>query len=99
MRPRVRRDDDARYTEAEAYPIGLRRRNVVVPAAPVVPQNEDRRVVPVLALADAVDDRGDPRRAACVAARDRSYELWERPTIPAAIPRLKYRLERSSPAK
>ena len=42
---------------------------MVVPASPVIPRNEDRRVIPIaavfvafFALADRIHDRGNPRR-------------------------------------
>ena len=48
---RVRPDDDDRHAEAEAHVVGLRRGNVVVEAAPVVPRDEDGGRVPVLGSA------------------------------------------------
>ena len=42
-----------------AVVIELRRGDVIVQAAPVVPDDDDRRRVPVRALADRVDDAGD----------------------------------------
>src|SRR6202043_102643 len=41
---------------------------VVVPTAPVVPNDDDRRRFPVAAFADCVYDRGDPGRATVIAA-------------------------------
>ena len=42
----------------------LRRYDVIEPAAPLVPRDDNRGAVPVLTLADRVDDRHYPRRAA-----------------------------------
>src|ERR1019366_4691922 len=39
----------------------LRRRNVIVPASPIVPHNEDRRVPPIRAVANRVHHRRHPR--------------------------------------
>ena len=57
----VRRNDDARHAKTQAFEVELRRRRVVVPPAPLVPRDDDGRVVPVLTLANRVDDGGHPR--------------------------------------
>src|SRR5580692_5248934 len=69
VRRHVGRDDDHRYAESEAALVvaalrlvQARGSNVIVEAAPIVPQNDYRAGVPVLALADLIDDAGDPRR-------------------------------------
>ena len=67
----VRRDDEQRHAEAQAVVVFVRRRDVVVEAAPVVPLHEDRGRIPELALADGVDESGDPRRPVSAAARRR----------------------------
>src|ERR1700678_3534922 len=63
---RIRRNDEQRDTITEAF-LGsgervcvLRRKDVIVPASPLVPHNDDGGFIPVLALADFIDDRGDP---------------------------------------
>ena len=53
-------DYEERDTEAEAHAVDLRGRDVIVPAAPVVPGDEDGGGVPEWAGADGVDDGGDP---------------------------------------
>src|SRR5215472_11523271 len=58
--PCVRRDDEQRHSEAQPHLIELLRRNVIVPAAPVVPGDEYRRAVPEWTRADRVDNRGHP---------------------------------------
>lgn len=67
----VRGNDDQR--NAEPVGVGIRavvrwveRGLIVKPAAPVIPDYDDRRVVPVRRVADRVDDRRDPRRAGAV---------------------------------
>src|ERR1700722_15793795 len=65
---RVGGNDDAGHANAEPAKIELRWRHIVVPAAPVVPKNDDRRRVPVRAAADRIDDRGHPRGTGVVAA-------------------------------
>src|SRR6266542_1032305 len=57
---RVRRDHQQRHPDAQAELVDLRRRHVVVEPAPVVPRQEDRRVLPHGAAHDGVDDLGGP---------------------------------------
>ena len=44
---RVRTDDDTGHADAVTVFVDLRRRNVIVESAPVVPREKDRRAVPV----------------------------------------------------
>ena len=63
-RSRVGRDDDQRHAEAvyvTATPLcavreNLGGRNVIIPAAPIIPRDENRGVRPILAVADGVYD-------------------------------------------
>src|SRR3984957_8338684 len=60
---RVRGDDQHRNPETQAALIVEKdRRLVIVQAAPVVPENDDRAGLPEAALPDRVNDRSDPRR-------------------------------------
>ena len=66
----IRRDDQQGDAKPEAVVVFVRRSDVIVEAAPIVPHDEDHRRVPKLALADGVDDRRDPLFAVgTVAAR------------------------------
>src|SRR5579871_6371982 len=56
----IGRDDDQRNAKAELVRVILRRLYVLVPPAPVVPNDEDRGAVPIRAIPDRVDDPGDP---------------------------------------
>src|SRR5713101_3081280 len=58
--PSVRRYNNQRNPEPVANLVDLRRRDVVVPAAEVVPGEEDRGRAPILALHYLVDCRDDP---------------------------------------
>ena len=53
-------DDEEWDAEAEAHVVDLGGRDVIVPAAPVVPGDEDGGGVPEGAVADGVDYGGDP---------------------------------------
>ena len=57
---RVRADHEEGNAEAEPHPVDVRRRNVIVEPAVVVPRDEDRRVLPHLRPHDRVDDLGAP---------------------------------------
>src|SRR5258708_37606729 len=69
MRFRIWRDHNQWYPETihiAASPLcaphpHLRRRNVVVPASPIVPCDEDGRVRPIGAVADSIYHRSYPR--------------------------------------
>ena len=50
-----------RNAETEPVVVDVRRRNVIVETAPVVPHDEDGGAVPKRAFADGVDERRDPR--------------------------------------
>ena len=67
---RVRRDDQARNANPQAAIVELRRTDVVVPPAPVVPQDDDGRRLPLRTPADRVNDRRHPGRSA-IGARTR----------------------------
>src|ERR1700733_2496891 len=59
----VRRDDQHRYAEARtALPVARPwRSDVIVQAAPIIPDDDHRGRIPIAALADCIDDRCDPR--------------------------------------
>ena len=59
-------DDEAWHSDPVAVLVDLRRGDVVVEAAPVVPGNEDRGALPVPAAHDVVDQACDP----CLADMD-----------------------------
>src|SRR5580658_9093081 len=63
-----RGDYDGSNAKAQTGVVGLRRRDGIVPAAPVIPEQDDGGRVPVLALAHRVEDRTDPARSAAAAA-------------------------------
>src|ERR1019366_3830023 len=70
----VGRDDDQRHTISiyvSATPLravgqDLRRRNMIVPASPVVPGDDDRGVGPVGTVADGIHNRSYPGRSGTV---------------------------------
>src|SRR5581483_2147584 len=60
--PRVRGYDQHRNAHAQTLIVNLRRRDMVVKPAPVVPKHDDGRRVPILTIADGVYRLRDPRR-------------------------------------
>src|SRR5580704_1691592 len=66
MRFRVGRDYQQWYAEAKLVRIVLRRRDVIVPAPPIVPRDENYGALPIRAFSDRVDDRCHPGRTSAV---------------------------------
>src|SRR5580692_7066260 len=52
--------DDQWHTETVFVRINQRRRHVVIPSTPIIPRDDDDRIVPILALADGIDHRRNP---------------------------------------
>src|SRR5207237_800642 len=74
LRPCVRRDHDQRHAESVFVRIDDLRRNMIVPAAPIVPGDKNRGIRPVRTVADGIDDRCHPGRPRAVRA-DRVVRL------------------------
>src|SRR5262249_22934718 len=62
--------------------VDYRRRNVVVPAAPIIPRKKNCCVRPIGAIANRIDDRSDPRwpRAIVLLRMIGSLGGWYYPT-------------------
>src|SRR5579863_298786 len=56
----VWRYDNQRHAKTQLERIVNLRRNMVVPATPIVPRDENRRIVPILTSPDRIDDRTNP---------------------------------------
>src|SRR5580704_5795196 len=64
------RHHDQRHPKTVLVRVDNIRGDVVIPASPIVPSDDDNGVVPVLALADGINNRRNPGRSQTCIARD-----------------------------
>ncbi len=58
---RVRRNDKARYAKSKPLSVDLRRRDMIEFATPIVPDDNDRRRLPIRTLANRINNLCYPR--------------------------------------